>query len=312
MTVFLILLGVAVLCTALPSAAVFNLLIQRRGRTEAQCLQRMEEKGIRQSLQWFDAMPWQETSITTDDSVKLYAKYLDGGRSKAAIIVHGYRTNHFYGACYARIFYEEGYSVLVFDQRSHGRSPGRGITLGFKEKRDLDACVRYAVSQGNKEILLHGESMGTSTCIQFLADMGSNYNAYLRGAVLDCGFTSAREAVIRWYKQYFKLPLFPFFYIVNMLNRTINGYWFKDLDNVKSAGEINTPVFYIHGQKDDLLPASMSRRLFEATNSYKAIWEVPDAKHALSCHTEPEEYRRRIQLFIAVAQNGEEVISIRL
>ena len=299
---FICLICIVLLIILAPSGIFFAKLFLKRGRTEEQCRQRLEKKGMGPALQWFDQAPWKETAILTADSFKLYAKYLDAGKGKAAIIVHGYRTNHYSGAYYAKIFFEAGYSVLVYDQRSHGRSPGQGITLGYKEKYDLDCCVQYAVTLGNHAIILHGESMGTAVCIQFLAAQEKKHSDYLKGAVLNCGFSNAKDAVIRWQRKYFKLPIFPYFYIVNILNRLFNGFWLSRLDCVSLVKKIKIPLFYIHGLEDDLLPPSMSRLLYDATLGTKLLWEVPNARHAQSCNVNPREYQIRIQEFLKMIE----------
>ncbi len=53
------------------------------------------------------------------------------------------------------MYYDEGFDVLAFDMRSHGRSEGMGICCE-KERYDLALFVDYAVSLGYKSITLHG------------------------------------------------------------------------------------------------------------------------------------------------------------
>jgi len=51
---------------------------------------------------------------------------------------------------------------------------------------------------------------------------------------------------------------------------------FKNIDNIKN---VKCPVFFVHGQKDTLIPAKQSQQLYEACTSKKRLFLAPNMNH---------------------------------
>ena len=64
-------------------------------------------------------------------------------RKKVAIVCHGHTCNRINSIKYATIFYNQGYSVVVYDHAYFGKSDGPYTTLGFNEKFDLSTVIDY-------------------------------------------------------------------------------------------------------------------------------------------------------------------------
>ena len=61
----------------------------------------------------------------------------------AAMMVHGYAMNRCEFVPEAKVLYREGFSVLLLETRSHGRSRGGGGGFGWIERLDVAAGARW-------------------------------------------------------------------------------------------------------------------------------------------------------------------------
>ena len=80
---------------------------------------------------------------------------------------HGYRgTSADFCFC-IRFFHSRGFNVLLPDQRAHGRSGGKYICFGVKERFDCLDWIKFAgetLAQG-LPVVLDGISMGCTTVL---------------------------------------------------------------------------------------------------------------------------------------------------
>ena len=57
--------------------------------------------------------------------------------------MHGYTNNALEMLDVAYNFYKKGYSILLIDQRAHGKSDGIYSTHGFYERKDMLSWIDY-------------------------------------------------------------------------------------------------------------------------------------------------------------------------
>ena len=108
--------------------------------------------------------------IRSKDGLTLRAAYIPRENAKGTIIcMHGYHsTNDIEFVPEVRFLWNLGYSILLPWQRSHGKSEGRYITYGVKERHDLKRWILYTnrhLAAKNKDIFLCGISMGCATTL---------------------------------------------------------------------------------------------------------------------------------------------------
>ena len=137
------------------------------------------------------AIPYEPISITSYDGLPLYGKcYLASPEAPWLIMFHGYRSGaerDFSGGLPFGI--ESGFNVLLVDQRAHGKSGGRCLTFGIKERHDCLSWIEYVRSrtEDTAKIVLYGMSMGAATVLMSTAlKLPQN----VVGIVADCGYTS--------------------------------------------------------------------------------------------------------------------------
>ena len=107
-----------------------------------------------------------------------------------------------------------------------------------------------------EDIILYGESLGTSVAIQVALEKK------VRGLILDSPFTSMAE---RAQQIYWWLPV---------------GLLLKDrYDSHAYIKDVHVPLFILHGEADQIVPVSMGRELFGLANEPKEIVTLPGAGH---------------------------------
>lgn len=248
-------------------------------------------------VRWTRSLPHEDLEITSFDGLKLRGKYYEyAPGAPMELMFHGYRGNaerDLSGGVY-RCF-SLGRSVLIVDQRSCGNSEGDTITFGIREHRDCLSWLEYAISRfgPDQKIILTGISMGASTV---LMAAGRELPPNVIGVLADCGYTTAREIMMEVIRQ-MKLPprfCYPF---VRLGARLFAGFD-PDCDSaLKAAEKIQVPVIFFHGEDDDFVPGSMSRKNYDACTARKKLVMVPGAGHGLAFPVDEESYLQALRDF---------------
>ena len=115
--------------------------------------------------------PVEAVTITTEDGIVLSAWYVPAATDKAVILLAGIDANR--NSCRGRgaFFLEQGYSVLMPDLRASGRSEGRAVTIGWRERKDLVACHGFLKDRGYTHIGADGISLGAATICYALPEL---------------------------------------------------------------------------------------------------------------------------------------------
>ena len=116
----------------------------------------------------FDAIPYEALSIRSQDGLRLFGRYYhvrDG--APILIEVHGYHGTALRDFCGGNLLARAaGYNTLVIDQRAHGKSEGKIISLGINEREDCLLWAEYAAGRWpGVPLILSGVSMGAATVL---------------------------------------------------------------------------------------------------------------------------------------------------
>lgn len=238
--------------------------------------------------------------IRSKDGLTLRAAYIPRENAKGTIIcMHGYHsTNDIEFVPEVRFLWNLGYSILLPWQRSHGKSEGRYITYGVKERHDLKRWILYTnrhLAAKNKDIFLCGISMG---CATTLMATGLDLPDNVKGIIADCGFTSPWDIIKHVAKERFHLPPFPLMYMVDLISEVVAGFGLKEVSIPEIMKRNKIPVLFIHGDADDYVPMWMTIKNYEACAAKKELYIVSGAGHALAFSKDMEEGKRRIKNFI--------------
>lgn len=233
--------------------------------------------------------PYEEICITSFDGLKLFARYYHlSDKAPLQIQFHGYR-----GCCVrdmsggSKLAKQLNYNVLLVDQRAHGKSGGKVITFGIKERKDVLSWINYCNSRfgKDKEIVLSGVSMGASCVIMALdQDLPDN----VKGVIADCPYSSIKEIIIAFTNR-LKLPgklFYPFIYLGARILGNVNLH---ETSAIKAIKNSKIPVLIIHGNKDDIVPYNMSKSIQQANPTMCSLEIFDNAGHGLSYI---EDYKR--------------------
>ncbi|MBP1536820.1 MAG: hypothetical protein ILA17_02975 [Ruminococcus sp.] len=106
--------------------------------------ERQQDLSVRPAFEagrdWFRAQPYVQERIISFDGLPLYASYLAyAGSKKTVILCHGWRGYGLgdFGGIIRWLYDEMHLNILLIDERSHGRSGGKHITYGIKERFDI-------------------------------------------------------------------------------------------------------------------------------------------------------------------------------
>lgn len=237
---------------------------------------------IERGTKWINEMPFSEHIIEAYDGTKLYGRFYKNGDSKTTILMmHGFRSNPIHDfSCAFKFYYDKGFNLLVPDQRAHGKSEGKYITYGAKERFDAKSWLYYAntlVPGG--ELYATGVSMGATTVLM-AAELTLPEN--VRGIIADCGFTSPGEIIKKVMKEDMKVPLFPLYYTTKAMAKVVAGFDFDGCSAEAAVKNCKIPILFLHGKSDSFVPFSMGEKIYDAAGGRKqAVW-VEGAEHGCS------------------------------
>lgn len=245
------------------------------------------QQQIDEGIKWFLAQDYQNISLKSFDNLTLAGKFLKNPASVGTIILmHGHRGSSLRDfSSIFEFYYNLGYNILIPDQRAHGKSQGKFITWGIKEKHDCLAWINYI----NKElddtlpIFLDGISMGASTVLMTL---GLTLPRNVKGVIADCGFTSPYQLIKKILNSLF-FPPFTVLFLVNFYARVFIGIDIRET-TIEALKNGKIPVLFIHGADDKLIPSWMSVDNFNSYSNKKELYIIDNADHGMSYLVEQE------------------------
>jgi fermentation-respiration switch protein FrsA (DUF1100 family) len=253
---------------------------------------------ITEMIRTLNAKPFERVGITSFDGHRLSGRYYhrkDG--APLAILFHGYRgtpSRDFSGG--TQFYFEEGFNVLMIEERAHCTSAGHVITFGVKERRDCLAWIEWARERFGERtpILLCGISMGAATV---LMASGLELPDNVKGIIADAPFTSPKE-IIKKVAVDRKLPPRPVWFLASLGARIFGGFDPTAADAAEAVKRSPVPILLIHGEDDRFVPCEMGRRIAAANPEKTELHTFPNAGHGLSFLVDRPRYERIARAFI--------------
>lgn len=165
-----------------------------------------------------------------------------------------------------------GSAILALDYRGYGKSNARPTERGLY--RDAETAYDYLVKTGFRpdHIIVHGESLGTAVAVDLAA------RRPCAAVVLEAPFPSAKD-------------------VARTVAPVIGPMIVWGFDSRAKIGRIHAPVFFIHGDRDEVIPLRLGQDLFAAAREPKSFWLVPGAGHNDIVETAGAGYRQHLQSF---------------
>ena len=258
------------------------------------------EQRMKKLISEYEKEKKESVRVTSHDSLSLYASYIEAPArtDKLIIAFHGYRSSAAaeFSPVY-RALLDAGYSLLLVDQRSHGRSEGKYIGFGALERYDVRTWCDYAQKRfgNNVKIYLYGISMGAAT-VTMASSLGLAPN--VRAIVADCGFTSPFDIIKNTLRYKNKIFPYPTIFFMNFFSRVLAGYDFKSVSSPCEIAKSSLPLLIIHGQKDRYVPCAMSQVIYNARQDSTELVLFEEATHARSHLSYTEKYISALRVFL--------------
>ena len=217
--------------------------------------------------------------IGTADGLELGAWYLPGGGT-AVLVLPGNGGERSMRAPLAAGLHRMGLTVLLLDYRGYGGNPGRPSEDGLAA--DARAARDWLTAQPEVErVVYFGESLGGAVAVGLAVERPP------AALILRSPFTSLADVAGVHY------PWLPV--------RRLLMDRYPSLDRIPA---LRAPLLLIAGEDDDIVPWSLSRRLYEAAPEPKEFLSIPGAGHNDPALLDGAQMLGAIERFLAANPGG--------
>jgi len=172
----------------------------------------------------------------------------------------------------ARSLADMGYDAVLPDLRAHGRSGGKHITFGAKEKHDVKAIVDTLLGRGAiaQPLYVFGQSMGAATAILYAA-IDPRCRAVAAVAPYKDLHSIARRFVPLMRRQKYEKVL--------IRAGRIAGFDPQEACTLAAVKKLTVPLLVVHGRLDGIVPYRHGRAVYQAASCPKQLITFPLRGH---------------------------------
>ena len=208
---------------------------------------------------------YEEVNIEVENEIKLKSWLInkDFKKLKTLLIFHGNAgdlSNRIYKL---NELYKLEINILLISWR--GFSGNKGSPTEKNLYKDAEAAIKWLNKKdvSNNQIILYGESLGTGIAVEMAKK--NDFNSI----ILESPFTSIENSAKIYY------PYLPVKYLL------------KDrYDTISKINMVKSPIMIMHGEKDDVVPFSMGKKLFEKANNPKHSYFTSTDDHMMEFNPE--------------------------
>ena len=202
----------------------------------------------------------QEVVLPTEDGIHLGGWFLPAQGSSpapAVLVCNGNGGNRALRAPLAAALSRAGLSVLLFDYRGYGGNLGRPSEGGLAaDARAAQAWLAARPEVDPDRIAYFGESLGAAVALRLAVERPP------AALLLRSPFTSLTDVARLHY------PWLPVKWLLT-----------DRYGSAARVAQLTVPMLVIAGERDQTVPAALSRRLYDAATAPKRFVLVPGADH---------------------------------
>ncbi len=202
-------------------------------------------------------LEYEEVYFEAEDGVRLHGWWVPKDGAPVLLWFHGNAGNISHRLENINLLHRLAeVQVFIFDYREYGKSEGLICREGTY--KDSAGAYRYVTATRGidpADLVLFGRSLGTALAVDLAARLPC------RSLIIESPFTNSSDMAKLFLPFMFDWrPRVPY-------------------DNLGKIDKIKAPLLIIHGSEDEIIPVSMSRRLFAAAREPKELYIIPGAHH---------------------------------
>ncbi|MDP8230867.1 MAG: alpha/beta hydrolase [Candidatus Gorgyraea atricola] len=187
-------------------------------------------------------LSYEDVYFQAEDGVKINAWFIPAKDSRFTLLFsHGNGGNISHRVEKILFLNGLGLDVFIFDYRGYGKSSGRPSEKGFY--KDMDAAYDCLVTKRKispERIIPYGESLGGPVALELAR------KKEVRAVITESTFSSTMDMAKALY------PIFPSFLMA------------ERFDSLAKIKDVKVPKLIIHSKNDDIVPFSLSLKLFNS------------------------------------------------
>ncbi len=225
-------------------------------------------------------LQYREAFFNTEDGEQLHGWFFPAEKDSPVILhFHGNAGNISHRLDLVQPFLRSGLSLFLFDYRGFGKSTGRPSEQGlYKDGLAARTYLEEKEKIALERIVLHGHSIGAAVAIEVALQKK------VRGLVIESAFTSTKDMAKTLALFALLSPVLP-----------------TNYNNLEKIRRVPAPKLIVHGDRDEIVPFMMGRKLFEAATEPKLFYPVRHAGHNDVFIVGGEKY---FEVFAEFARNG--------
>ncbi|MEG1255741.1 alpha/beta fold hydrolase [Clostridium sp.] len=294
--VFIAILMIVALILFRITACIFSYMVLGEKPSGDYIFNVLKDMGFH-TLDEYGKLEFKKLMIKSKEGYDLRGYYLSSHKlsNKVIIVLHGYTANHYRSCQYIDFFLKEEFNILLVDQRGHGESGGIYATYGYYECEDLDLWVNLMKRElgSNSFIGIHGHSMGAATVLMY-SSIGRDKVKFI---IAEAPYSNGAELIKVKLKKYM-IPVFPFYKLVTHEVKKKCKFIMDSINPIEVIKENNTPIMFIHGTKDELVPYDMSINMYNVKSGVKKLYIIPEAMHNTCYSTNIARYEKEVKEFL--------------
>lgn len=214
----------------------------------------------------------------------------------AVVMAHGLNGNRITAYPVARMFLENGYNVLTYDQRNSGENEAVYMTCGLWESNDFRDCVEYICGLENQGAVgAWGSSIGGATVGFYLGSEHASAN--LDFAIMDCPVSNMEQIVEHFLtRKHNWIPGGLRTELGSLVTELCLGYNYGDGDVCQYVSATTVPLLIFNTKKDGVTPYNMGADLAKAAGAQ--LVTVKDSGHTDIYWDHPKMYEETMMEFI--------------
>jgi fermentation-respiration switch protein FrsA (DUF1100 family) len=243
-----------------------------------------------------------DVTFPSESGSTIHGWWCPASPTEAVLLLPGVRANRLSMVDRAKFLHRAGYSVLLIDFQATGESPGRQITFGWRESRDVIAAVSFIRRQTPAaRVAVIGTSLGGAAALFATPPL------HVEACVLEAVYPTIERAAENRLHNYLG-PLgtlgAPLLFGQMQLRIGVGRDQLRPIDHIAS---INCPVYIINGLIDSRTTREDAVSLYSHARAPKTLWLVAGAGHVDIHRAATREYEARVLSFLESALRGRAV-----